>query len=441
LHGTESDLQWFTSGYLLVLAAAMLPAALFGDRYGRRNVLVGALGLFAVGSVACAFAPTALAFTAARMVVGVAGAAVIVLSLATISVLFREDERSKAVGVWSAANFLSAPIGPILGGWLLSHYWWGWIFLMNLPVAVLGLVVAAWLVPEYRAARPPAIDWVGVCVSTLGLVAVTYGLIRAGVDGWASAGAVLPIGGGVVALVLFVRVERRRSEPLVDIGLFRSRSYTWGVALVALAILAMLGALFLMPQYFQGVLGTDAMGSGLRLLPLIGGLVFGALPASVVARVVGAKLTVAAGFALIAAGLFVGATTAVSSSTSFVASWMTLVGFGMGLSVATSSAAALAVLSQERSGVGSAVLQAVNKLGGPFGAAVVGSVLLSAERSRMRVTHDTRDAFTYGLDRALLVSACVGLVGVALALVFLPHRSDGSPPRKEPDIAASATAD
>src|SRR3974390_3439811 len=135
LHASESDLQWFTSGYLLVLAAAMLPAGLLGDRYGRKKVMLPSLILFGVGSVACAYAPSAGAFIAARMVLGLAGAGIIVMALSALTVLFTKEERPRAVGIWAAANFLALPLGPILGGWLLTHYWWGWGLLVKIPVA------------------------------------------------------------------------------------------------------------------------------------------------------------------------------------------------------------------------------------------------------------------------------------------------------------------
>ena len=138
LHASESDLQWFSSSYLLVLAAAMLPAGVLGDRYGRKKVMLISLALFALGSMACAAAPSSGAFIAARVLLGIAGSGVIVMALSALTVLFDEQERPKAVGVWAAANFLAIPIGPILGGWLLTHYWWGWVFLMNVPVGCWG---------------------------------------------------------------------------------------------------------------------------------------------------------------------------------------------------------------------------------------------------------------------------------------------------------------
>src|SRR5215470_20135040 len=201
LHATESDLQWFSPAYLLVLAAAMLPAGLLGDRYGRKKVLLLSLVLFGAGSVACAYAPSAGAFIAARMLLGLAGAGVVVMALSALTVLFTKQERPRAVGIWAAANFLALPLGPILGGWLLTHYWWGWVFLMNVPVVLIGLTAALLLVPESRAPVRPGLDPLGVAASTAGLVAVTFGVIEAGQHGWGDARALVPMAAGLAALV------------------------------------------------------------------------------------------------------------------------------------------------------------------------------------------------------------------------------------------------
>ncbi len=196
LKASESDLQWFSSGYALVLSAAMLPAGLLGDRYGRKKVMLFSLALFAAGSLACASSRAPAQFIAARAVLGLAGAGIIVMAMSALAVLFSEEERPKAVGIWAAANMVSFPIGPILGGWLLSHYWWGWVFLMNVPVAVLGFLAVVALVPESSSEVRPGIDGVGIASSSGGLVAVTYGLVQAGQHGWASAGASSPSSGG-----------------------------------------------------------------------------------------------------------------------------------------------------------------------------------------------------------------------------------------------------
>ena len=471
LHASESDLQWFSSGYLLVLAASMLPASVLGDRYGRKKVLLCSLVLFAVGSAACAAASSSDEFIAARVLVGFAGAGIIVMSLAAITSLFSEAERPRAIGIWAAANFVAFPIGPILGGWILTNYWWGWVFLLNVPVALIGLAAAFKLVPEARAHDRPALDLVGVGASVVGLVALVYGLIEAGEHGWSSPAALLEMVGGVAVLALFFVWERRLSQrphrqPLIDVALFRSRSYTWGVILAAVAIFAMIGVLFTMPQYFQGVLGTTAMGSGLRLLSLIAGLVLAAVSAARIAHLVGAKVTVALGFAILAAGLLIGTTTSVSSSGTFVAAWMAIVGVGMGLAMATSTSAALSELSDKQSGVGSAVLQAVNKV--PLGAAVLGSVLSSAYLTRLDVSAlpasaasaaresifgavavahklhsnallaSARIAFVHGMDLALLVAGCIAVLGAALAALFLPRTSATQAPQRTPAAKAPA---
>jgi MFS transporter, DHA2 family, multidrug resistance protein len=390
------------------------------------------------------------------------------MAISALTVLFSKEERPKAVGIWASATFVALPIGPILGGWLLTHYWWGWVFLINVPVAAVGLAAAFALVPASRASVRPGLDLVGVASSAAGLVALTYGLIKAGQDGWANVGALLMMFVGLALVVGFFLWERRLSrrpggQPLVDLTLFSSASFTWGVILAAVAILAMIGVLFTMPQYFQGVLGTDPIGSGLRLLPLIGGLVVGAVPADRIVRRVGAKVAVAVGFGLLAAGLLLGATTSVGSSGVFVAAWMAVVGLGMGISLATASAAALTELSVERSGVGSAVLQAVNKVGGPFGTAILGSVLSAGYLAHVSVTrlaapaaaavresvfggvavakqiHSTsllasvRSAFVHGMDTALLVSAAIALAGVVLTVLFLPRsNAEAAPPAALP---------
>ena len=458
LHASESDLQWFTSGYLLVVAAAMLPAGLLGDRFGRKKVMTLALTLFGVGSVACAYATTAGAFIAARILLGLAGAALLVMALSALTVLFNEEERPRAVGIWAAANFLALPIGPLLGGWLLSHYWWGWVFLINVPVALIGLIAVLALVPESRAQERPSLDPIGIVTSTVGLVAVTYGLIEAGQQGWGNVGALAWMAGGLLTLLGFFLWERwltlrPHGHPLVDLSLFRSAAFTWGVILAAMGIVAQIGVLFTMPQYFQGVQGIDATGSGVRLLPMIGGLVVGAVPADRIARLVGAKITVALGFVLLAVAMFVGSFTGVTSGEAFIAGWMALAGAGTGLALATAASGALSELPQERSGVGSAVLGALQKLGAPFGAAILGSVLNSAYQSDLHlaglpaqvaqvarasvfgglaVAHQlgstvllasVRAAFVHGMDVALLVSAGFAIVCLILTLAFLPWRT------------------
>src|SRR6266511_452877 len=256
LHASTGQLQWFVDAYLLVLAAVLLPAGLLGDRFGRKKLLLGALVVFGLASLACAYASTA-------------------------GVLITPEERPRALGIWVTASAASFPIGPIVGGWLLDNFWWGSVFLINVPVIVLGLIAVSLLVPESRDPHPARLDIVGALTSSLGLAGITYGFIEAGEKGWGSSTSLGAMAAGVVVLGAFVLWQRwitRRpaGQPLVDLGLFRSASFTWGTILATVMNFALFGLLFAMPQYFQAVKGADALGTGLRLLPLIGGLVVGA---------------------------------------------------------------------------------------------------------------------------------------------------------------------
>jgi DHA2 family multidrug resistance protein-like MFS transporter len=329
------------------------------------------------------------------------------------------------------------------------------VFLVNVRVALIGLVAATVLLPEFRAPERPAFDLTGVAASVLGLVALTYGLIRAGEDGWGNPGALFVIVVGIAILAGFLAWERRLThrpggQPLLDMTLFRSASFAWGAIFAAMSFLSLIGVLFTMPQYFQGVLGTTAMGSGLRLLPLVGGVLIGAVPAAQIAKLLGAKIAVAAGFGLLVVGLCRGAATSVHSSGVFVGLWMALVGAGMGLALATSTSAALVELSPDRSGVGTGVVEAIDEIGGPLGIAILGSVVSAGYLAHLGLSHlsgpaasavrqsvfrgvavarrlhspslltSVRTAFVHGMDAALLVSAGIALAGTVLSLLYLP---------------------
>ncbi len=457
LHANESQLQWFVTAYTLALTAAMLPAGLIGDRVGRKRVMLAALAVFGAASAACALAPSAAVFIAARVALGLAGAAMVVMALSIITVLFDEAERPRAIGIWGAANFLALPLGPIVGGWMLANFWWGWVFLVNVPVVLFGMVAVAALVPESRSASRPAIDWPGVAGSSAGLTLFMYGVIEAGRVGWGDAGTIGPLVAGVLVIAAFVVWELRLAStgraPLVDLTLFRSPSFSGGVVLAAMGIFGLAGLLFTLPQLWQGVQGLDAQGAGARLLPVIGGMVVAAVVADRIAVRAGARITLALGLLLLAIGLGVGSSLTLGSSDAFTAGWTFVTGLGCGLALATAASAAMVELDAERSGVGSALVQAVIKLGPAFGAAVLGSVMNDAYRGGVPVTGLPADvaatvqssvfagmavahqagsaalaeavklAFVGALGDALRIAAVIAVVGVPIALALLPGRT------------------
>ena len=521
LHASASDLQWISDAYSLVLAAAMLPAGLLGDRFGRKKVLLVALVLFGASSAACAYATSTGELIAGRAVLGLGAAAIFPLSLAVIPVLFAPEERQKAIALMASATFISFPIGPIVGGYLLDHFWWGSVFLINVPVVVLALIAVAVLLPESRSAQRPSVDYLGVILSSAGLAGLTYGFIKAGQDGWTDAAALGTIAAGVVVLAVLVAWERwltGRNEaaaagsahggrrvairPLIELRLFRSAGFTWGTVLSTLVSFAMFGIFFAMPQYFQEVRGVNALGSGLRLLPMIGGMVIGMIGGTVLARgddpprppregmaspsksktadgsgdVVrapraNAKGLVTVGFTIMAIALAFGATTKTGSGTGFAAAWFATFGLGLGLAMPQTMNAALSALSAERSGSGSALMSAMRQVGATIGVAVLGTVLASVYRSHLVVTglptaaaaaaksgvvtgvavahalgsaallDSVRYAFVQGLDAMLWVCGGIALASAILALLFLPRRAEGVPgASRVPEGAASAAA-
>jgi len=482
LHASTSDLQWFIDSYSLVLAAALLPAGLLGDRFGRKKVMVPALALFGVASLACAYSHTSGELVAARAVLGLGAAVILPLALAVIPVLFTPQERQKAIAVVMAAVFLGYPLGPILGGWLLDTFWWGSVFLINVPVIVIALAAVILLMPESRSERRPRLDLAGVVISSAGLVALVYGFIKAGENGWSDATAVATLAAGVVVLTGFVFWERRVSrrpggQPLVQLNLFESAGFTWGTILSTLVSFALFGILFAMPLYFRDVRGLDSLGAGLRLLPMIGGMVVGMVAstrlqspprgsAAGTAPLVGAKALVTAGFGVMAAALAAGAFTSITSGTGFGAAWFAVAGAGLGLAMPSAMNAALGALSAERSGAGSAAITAFRQVGAALGAAILGTILSSAYQARLDVAGlpaaaagtvrsgvsggvaVARDlgsasllrsvdvAFIHGLDIMLWCCAGIALAAALLALAFLPRRAGTAdelvPPPSEP---------
>src|SRR4051812_19734079 len=322
LDASTGQLQWFADAYNLVLAAALLPAGMLGDRFGRKRMLLIALALFGAASLACSFATTSGQLIAGRAVLGLGAAFLMPLSMSVLPILFTAEERPRALMIWVTANSIGIPLGPIVGGWLLDNYHWGSVFLINVPVVLIGLVAVAVLLPESRNPQRRPLDLVGVLLSSVGLVGITYGVIEGGENGWTEPLTLLILAAGVVAIGAVVAWQRHTSHPLVDLGLFRSRGFTVGAALATLAMFCMFGVLFATPQFFQAVLGADALGTGLRLLPVIGGLLVGARLADKLAPRIGARITIAAGFSLLAGGLLLGATTAPDGGYGFAATWL-----------------------------------------------------------------------------------------------------------------------
>ncbi|RJE87451.1 DHA2 family efflux MFS transporter permease subunit [Paenibacillus sp. 1011MAR3C5] len=464
LQASSSDLQWFADAYMLVFAAALLPAGLLGDRLGRKKMLFIGLLLFGAASIVCAYAETSTTLIIGRAMLGLGAALLVPLSMSLIPILFAEEERSKAIGVWVMANAIGIPLGPIAGGWLLNHYHWSSVFWINIPFVVIAFVIIALLLKESHGENSVRTDYVGMLLSSLGLVGITYGLIEAGEGGWGNAEALLSIGAGVVLLAGFVWWIRRCQAPLVDPGLFRSAVFTWGSVMATIISFIMFGLLFVLPQFFQGVQGTDAFGAGLRLLPLVGGLIIGSKAADAIQHKTGAWAAMACGFVLLGVSLAIGANMPISDGFGLTAVWITISGFGIGLVLPAAMDMALSSLTAERSGVGSALIMALRNIGGTIGVAVLGTVLSRSYRGTLDVNGlpeqaaeavqrnvaagaaiarqldslpllmQVQDAFVLGMSRLLWICGGIAAAGLLLAVLFLRKVKERASAGQQVDI-------
>ncbi|MFF4019317.1 MFS transporter [Streptomyces sp. NPDC001843] len=451
LHADSAQLQWIGGGYLLSLSVAMLPVGLLGDRYGHKRLLLSGITLFGLASLGGALAHSPSAVIAARAVLGLGAAAIMPLSMAILPRVFAKEELPKAIAVWTAATALGMPVGPVVGGWLLDHFWWGSVFLFNAPVAALAVLAGTWLLPRDTAVRTSApFDTLGSVLGGLGITALVYGTILIPREGWTSPSALVPLAAAAVLLAAFVLRERRYAHPIVDLSLFADRRFLWGTLIAVFVNFAVMGILFVVPQYLQSVLGNDAFGTGLRVLPLIGGLMAAAAASEPLVPRLGARTVVPTGLLVLGAGVLLGATTGVSDGYGFTALWLGLTGLGFGLAVVPATSLVMAALPEDNTGSGTSLLETVQQLGSVLGVAGLGSLLSygylarlhtgalpkpAADAARDSVSgadavaaglHDAglavhaHEAFIHGMNLVLTACGAIALLGAVLAAVFLP---------------------
>jgi EmrB/QacA subfamily drug resistance transporter len=466
--GTDG-LQWIVNAYILMFAGLMLPVGAIADKLGRRKMLLTGLAIFAAASLFAAWAGDTGTIVAARAVLGIGAAIIMPSTLAIIAVLFEPAERGKALSIVVMGMGAGIPLGPIIGGYLLNHFWWGSIFLVNVPVVIAAMIAIALLLPESRDPAPPRADLLGGLLSTVGLLSLVYGLIEAPNRGWSEPLVVSGLVGGVALLAIFCWWELRLPNPMIDLRLFRNRQFRWGNINATVASFALFGLLFVVPLYLQFVQGNDAFGTGVRLLPLIGGFVAGVGLGTRVAARVGHRLPVAAGLLLTGVGLAIGALTDVDTGFGYAAMWYAITGFGIGSALTPSMDAVLAVLPPERAGAGTAITMTLRQAGGALGVALLGSVLSQVYTSNLTVTglppaaaesaHDSiagalgvatrahlpalatdaRAAYLDGMTTILTVCAAIAVTAAVLTVVFMPGRRrapDPSPDRRESPVGA-----
>src|SRR5918999_519509 len=360
---STGELQWIVDSYAVVVAAAMLPAGLLGDRFGRRKLLVTGLVIFMGGSILGAVASTPGAVIAARTIMGLGAALIMPLALSVIPTLFKGKEQTKAIAAVTVATSAGLPFGPLVSGWLLDHFYWGSVFLVNIPLVAIGIVVCLTLIPETRDPSSPTIDMVSTVLGILGLGALVYGIIEAPEEGWGDPIIVTSMVAGVLMLIGLVVRARRETRPMLDLELLRNPTFRWNTIIAALAMFVLMGLVFVLPLYLQAVLGYDAFGTGLRLLPLLFGMIIVARAVPPLTARFGSRPMMVAGMALLGIAMLLGSTTDTDTGYGFTALWMITTGLGLGSALMPAMDNALAALPEGREGTGTGLLTTLRQVG------------------------------------------------------------------------------
>ncbi|MEU6670627.1 MFS transporter [Streptomyces sp. NPDC046727] len=412
LHATTSDIQWMINAYSLVQSGLLLTAGSAADRYGRKKMLITGLALFGVGSLVAGLAGSTGQLIAARAGMGIGGALLMTTTLAVAMQIFSPEEQPKAIGIWSAVNALGFAGGPLIGGFVLDHFWWGAIFLINMPVAALGLVAVVILVPESKNPRGDRPDLVGAVLSTIGMASLVYAIISGPGHGWTSARVLGTAAVAVVVLGAFAWWESRVDEPMLDIHFFQDRRFTGAVAGAVLIVFGMGGALFLLTQHLQFVLGYEPLEAGLRTAPLALTVVvlnFSGLSAKWSTRM-GTPASIALGMVLMSGGLV---SIAEVDSGGYAGTLLGLLLIGAGCAVANPAMAhaIMSAIPPEKAGVGAGLNGTLAEFGNGLGVAVLGAVLSSSVASG--------ESLSAGLGAGQLVGAVAVLLGGFVAAGLL----------------------
>jgi EmrB/QacA subfamily drug resistance transporter len=452
---SSSQLQWMVDSYVVVFAGLLLTLGALGDRFGRGKALQAGLVIFGAASLWAAYATSAEMLIAARAVMGIGGALIMPATLSILIDVFPREERGKAIAIWSGVAGIGIGLGPIVAGLLLEWFWWGSVFLINVPIAVLALAAGWLLVPDSRDPEHGALDVVGAALSMAAISLFVYAIIEAPNHGWTDPLTLALFGGAVVLIAAFAGWEMRTAHPMLDFDLFRNRRFSLGAAAIGLTFFALFGTVFAFTQYLQFVQDYTPLEAGARLIPLALGIAIGAGRSDHLVRRLGTTRVVAAGMALVAVVLGSFALLEVDTPYWIVGTLVFLLALGMGNVMAPSTDSVMGAVPEAKAGVGSAMNDVVRQVAGALGVAVIGSIMNTVYRSQMEdktaglpdpaaaaardsvgaalqvasqvgdpagamLAISARVAFIDAMGVAALVAAGVLLAGVTIVLRWLP---------------------
>jgi EmrB/QacA subfamily drug resistance transporter len=461
LHASTTDLQWITDGYTLTFAALLVMAGALGDRFGRRRALLLGLVIFASGSAWAALSGGATTLIAARGMMGVGAAFVMPATLSILTAVFPARERAGAISAWSAIAGVGIVVGPTLGGLLLTHFYWGSVFWVNVPLVAVAIAAVLAVVPDLpgRRAAGTRLDIIGALLSAAAMLAIVDAVIEGPNRGWISAMTLGELALGAALVAAFVYRELHVASPLIDVRVFRHRAFSAASGAIGLTFLALFGSLFALTQYLQLVHGYSPLSAGVRALPFaVAVMACAPMSSRLVARL-GIRAVIPAGLALMGGGLLLLTQATPTTSYTFLAVGVAIMGAGMGLVMAPAGESIMSVLPASQYGAGSAINDTVQELGGSLGIAVIGSVvassftrsidssglpgqLIAAARPSiadadavaahagplaphlLQVAHD---GFTTAMTTGFTVAGLVAVAAAVLTAIALPRRAARQP--------------
>jgi EmrB/QacA subfamily drug resistance transporter len=462
LGATASQLQWIVDAYTLVFAGLLLTAGSLGDRFGRYRFLAFGLAVFGIGSALSAFAPSATALILTRGLMGIGGAFIMPSTLSIITNVFTDHtERGRAIGIWAGVSALGIGLGPIAGGVLLEHFWWGSVFIVNVPIVIIGLVLGFFLIPESKDPTHAALDPTGAVLSIAALGALLWTIIEAPSHGWGSTSTIVGFVVGGALLVAFFAWELHTEHPMLDLRFFENPRFSAASGGITLVFLSLFGTLFLLTQYLQSVLGYSTVQAGAVLLPQAVTMMILAPMSSTFVEKVGNKIVVATGLLLVAIALALFTTFGTDINPIHLIAVTMLMGAGMANVIAPCTDSIMGSLPRNKAGVGSAVNDTTRQMGGAIGVAVFGSLMASHFTSKVadglagavpaqiigqvgdnigqavgvatevpaaqpystQILGVSKDAFVGGLHTVGLVAAGITLLAALFVAVFLPARA------------------